>query len=140
MRVLLDTNVLIAAVVAEGLCRELVRTRILPHQLVASLVLIEELTEKLETKFGVEASSVPLLQAYRERVEVVDSVPLAHSVCRDPDDDHVLSAAVVGHADCIVTGDQDLLVLKEYEGIPILSPREFLEWLDGGESEQKKGG
>jgi predicted nucleic acid-binding protein len=52
-------------------------------------------------------------------------------VSRDPDDDHVLAAAVVGEADCIVTGDKDLLVLDPYEGIRIVTPREFLDVLEG---------
>jgi len=47
-------------------------------------------------------------------------------VCRDPDDDNILAAAVSGKCDCIITGDKDLLVLKEYEGIDIFSPRDFL--------------
>jgi predicted nucleic acid-binding protein len=47
----------------------------------------------------------------------------------DPDDDWVLATAVAGEADVIVTGDKDLLVLKRYQGIPIVTPRGFLELL-----------
>jgi putative PIN family toxin of toxin-antitoxin system len=47
-------------------------------------------------------------------------------VCRDPDDDKLLEIAVVGRADCLVTGDQDLLVLGPFQGIPILTPAGFL--------------
>src|SRR5207249_3110668 len=47
-------------------------------------------------------------------------------VSRDPDDDVILAAAVVGRADVIVTGDHDLLGLHEHEGIPIVTSREFL--------------
>jgi uncharacterized protein len=50
-------------------------------------------------------------------------------VCRDPDDNKVLEIAAVGRADCIVTGDQDLLVLGTFDGIPILTPAEFLDAL-----------
>jgi hypothetical protein len=46
-------------------------------------------------------------------------------VCRDPDDDHILSAALQIKADCIISGDADLLILKKYEGIPILNPSNF---------------
>jgi len=42
----------------------------------------------------------------------------------------VLATALAGKADMIVTGDEDLLVLKEFRGIRILSPRQFLEILD----------
>jgi predicted nucleic acid-binding protein len=51
-------------------------------------------------------------------------------VCRDRDDDNVLATAVAGQADIILTGDDDLLVLGEYNGIRILSPRQFVELMD----------
>jgi putative PIN family toxin of toxin-antitoxin system len=47
--------------------------------------------------------------------------------CRDPDDDKFLETAVNGEADCIVTGDADLLALDPFEGVAILTPRAFLE-------------
>ncbi len=50
-------------------------------------------------------------------------------VCRDPADDMVLSAALEGRADCLVTGDSDLLTLGQYEGIAIVTPRAFLDGL-----------
>jgi predicted nucleic acid-binding protein len=50
-------------------------------------------------------------------------------VCRDADDDLVLAAALAAKADAIVTGDQDLLVLKRFKGIPILNPRDCLALL-----------
>jgi len=51
-------------------------------------------------------------------------------ICRDPDDDKLLETAVLGRADCIVTGDQDLLILGSYQRIPILTPAEFLSALE----------
>jgi hypothetical protein len=51
---------------------------------------------------------------------------------RDPDDIIVLIAAVEGGADCIVTGDDDLLELAEYEGVAIITPQAFLEFLTRG--------
>ena len=56
-------------------------------------------------------------------------VPLASELCRDPDDVKVLGLAVSASADCIVTGDKDLLILKEFQGIPILTPRSFSDIL-----------
>ena len=51
-------------------------------------------------------------------------------VSRDPKDDIFIACAVEGRADYIVTGDADLLVLNEYEGIKILRPRDFIEQLE----------
>jgi len=48
-------------------------------------------------------------------------------VCRDPDDDKLLEIVIAGSADCLVTGDQDLLVLHPFQGIPILNPVGFLD-------------
>ncbi|HRJ47231.1 MAG TPA: putative toxin-antitoxin system toxin component, PIN family [Opitutaceae bacterium] len=130
MRLVLDTNVLLAAVFADGLCRDLVRKRVTSHELCASPELLAELAAKLRDKFGVDPAEVPLYGAYRERVKLVHSPRLAKPVCRDPDDDQVLAAAMAAEAEIIVTGDQDLLVLKQHAGIRILSPRQFLELLD----------
>ena len=47
-------------------------------------------------------------------------------VCRDPGDDKLLEIAIVGRADCLVTGDQDVLVLDPFQGIPIVTPAGFL--------------
>ena len=46
-------------------------------------------------------------------------------VCRDSDDDHILACAIEGHADYVVTGDQDLLSLERYREIPIIDPAAF---------------
>jgi predicted nucleic acid-binding protein len=48
------------------------------------------------------------------------------TMCRDPKDDKFLEAALAGDADCLVSGDADLLDLTPFEGIPILRPAEFL--------------
>jgi len=57
---------------------------------------------------------------------VVSPAKLDQPVCRDPDDDNILAAAISGKCDCIITGDKDLLVLKQYLGINIFNPRDFL--------------
>ncbi len=130
MRLVLDTNVLIAALVADGLCRDLVRRRTETHILVSSQSLLDELRDKLEVKFQVRAKAIPFIRAYTERVELVVPASLPKDACRDPDDVTVLATAVAGEADCIITGDEDLLILKEYNGIRILSPRQWLETRD----------
>lgn len=54
------------------------------------------------------------------------SITGARMGCRDPDDDKLLETAMMGEADCLVTGDQDLLVLSPFRDIPILNPTDFL--------------
>ena len=50
-------------------------------------------------------------------------------VCRDPKDDKFLELVASGNADCLVTSDADLLVIKSFRGTPILTPAEFLVWI-----------
>lgn len=127
MKVVLDTNVLLAAMLAPGLCRELVRKRCRSHALYTSAPLLEELADKLRDKFGFEPGAVPVYVAYSERATRVTPQALPRPVCRDPDDDVVLATASAADADAIVTGDEDLLVLREFQGIRILSPRQSMD-------------
>lgn len=132
MRIVCDTNVLVAALVAEGLCRDIVKRRLDAHDLFASQGLLDELVETLRGKFGVEPRDIPFLKAYQERAVLVKAEKLKRPVCRDPDDDLVLATAVAAKADCILTADDDLLVLGSYSGIEIFSPRAFVDALDRG--------
>ena len=130
MRVVLDANVVIAAVISEGLCRDLVRVRVLPHTLVTSEPLLRELRKTLRYKFREDPDELPLLFQLHEEAEIVTPPRLDECVCRDEDDDVVLATALTGKADVIVTSDEDLVVLKKFRGIRILPPRQFLELLD----------
>jgi putative PIN family toxin of toxin-antitoxin system len=130
VRVVLDTNVFVASIVADGLCRDLVRMRVRPHTIITSEPLCAELRRTLRVKFKADPDKLPLLSALREHAEIVAPAPLGERVCRDKDDDVVLATAPAGRADIIVTGDDDLLALKKFRGIRILSPRQFLELLD----------
>jgi len=57
--------------------------------------------------------------------ELVEPETLDPPVCHDIDDDRILASAVAGQVKCIVTGDNDLLVLKEYAGIDIIRTSDF---------------
>lgn len=65
---------------------------------------------------------------YKETTEVA-------LYARDPKDTMILALAISSAADCIVSGDRDLQDLVEYNGIPILSPRQFLELLGSTQGE-----
>ena len=127
MKIVLDTNVLIAALIARGVCHELLEHCVVRHVLFTSEFILEETQEKLIEKFGYSAElAADAVSVLRSRMKVVTPSKLESQVCRDPDDDNILAAAVSGNCDCIITGDKDLLVLKRYEGIEIFRPRDFL--------------
>lgn len=127
MRLVFDTNVIVAGLVSEGLCHELVETHLPDHTAILSRRLWDELVDKLREKFGLAADDLPLLDLYHRHATWVDPRPLAAAVCRDPDDDWVLATAIAGEAEAIVTGDADLLALGVFQGVTILTPRQFIE-------------
>jgi putative PIN family toxin of toxin-antitoxin system len=128
VKIVLDTNVLIAALIARGVCHELLEYCALRHALFTSEFILEETQEKLIEKFGYSAQlAAEAASVLRSRMKVVTPSKLKGPVCRDPDDDNILAAAIGGNCDCIITGDKDLQVLKRYEGIDIFKPRDFLD-------------
>lgn len=126
MTVVLDTNVIVASLVAKGLCHEVVVRALGTAEVATSTALLDELEHTLHSKFTLGPAALAFLNQLRLRVRLVEPVRLASSVSRDVDDDTVLATAVAALAEIIVTGDQDLLVIGHYSGIDILSPRDFL--------------
>ncbi len=128
MKAVFDTNVLIAAFLTEGICAKLlIRARRREFDLILCDGILQEFKAVLKKKFAAsphETSEALILlsEAAREIRARIDSIT---AVCRDSDDDLILACARQSDADYIVTGDEDLLVLKNYEGIGIVSPREF---------------
>ena len=132
MTVVLDTNVLVAALVAEGLCREVVHRAIRLRIIATSQPLLEELENTLRRKFRITPAAAAFVDGLRQHARLVQPVPFATPVSRDLDDDVVLATAVAADAALIVTGNDDLLVFGAHAGIDIVSPRRFLEILDSG--------
>lgn len=126
MNIVFDTNVFIAALVAEGVCHNLLAHCAETHTLFTSEFVLGEVHEKLRTKFKRKTAAADETIALLQSVcTVVTPDPLPMQVCRDADDDWILATALAADAACIVTGDKDLLVLGSFQSIAILSPGEF---------------
>ena len=127
MRVVLDTNVLVAAFVARGVCAEIFERVIGDHELILSIHALNEFERVMRDKLGFDSTRVARAVALLHRLgRIVEPGPLQAPICRDKDDDAVLALARSSGAACLVTGDDDLLVLKAFEGMPIITPRAFL--------------
>jgi putative PIN family toxin of toxin-antitoxin system len=136
MRVVVDTGVLVSALIRPGgtigdVLRMLRDGRFTPVYSTSMVVeIIDVLSRpKFRAKYGIHPDDMTaLVNLLRLRGELV--VPEKKvAACRDPKDNKFLEAALAGEADNIVTGDDDLLVLHPIEGIDILRPAEFLERL-----------
>jgi putative PIN family toxin of toxin-antitoxin system len=128
MKAVFDTNVIIAAFLTEGLCTKLLtRARRQEFDLILCECIFQEFKRVLEKKFAASPDEISealiiLSEAAQDVLGQTDSIT---PVCRDSDDDVILACARDAGADYLVTGDEDLLVLKNYEGLSILNPREF---------------
>lgn len=128
MRVLLDSNIWLAILATDGRCREMWRQARERCVICASEDIFDEIEEKLRLKFGFHPRHAHLLTAFvRRQTTAVTVMGPPPKVCRDPDDDPILAAAVKAGCAYLVTGDKDLLTLKKYEGIGMVTPREFAE-------------
>jgi putative PIN family toxin of toxin-antitoxin system len=129
VKLLLDTNVLVAALVARGTCSDLPEHCVRQHIVVSSQPLLNELREVLERKFSQRAIDVrAAVQLFAETFTLVTPDILDPPTCRDPDDDFVLATALAGGCAAIITGDQDLLMLNPFRGIEVLAPSVFWKW------------
>ncbi len=129
MRIVLDTNVVLSALLWRGTPHELL-TAISQQpsiQLNSSTALLDELADVLTRPSATKRLAVigktarEVLSDYVEVLELVEPTTVPRVVLADPDDDRVIAVALAAHADLIVSGDSDLLNIASYEGIPIVT-------------------
>ena len=138
MRAVIDTNVLLSGLLWRGQPHALVaHVRSGTVSMLSSPALLAELADVIgRAKFDAiltktNTSRERSLAEVRQLAEVIDPPPLPQPVCRDPDDDAVLALALAAQVDLIVSGDDDLLVLGRFEGIPIVNAAQALRLIDG---------
>lgn len=130
MRIVFDSNVIIAAFATHGLCHSLFELCLCGHEIVIGDIILNEVEQKLRKRIKVPESVVRDILSYLKKHSVADRpVPVPKDACRDPKDLVILGLAAGSHAEYLVTGDVDLLVLKRYHETTILSPRQLYERL-----------
>jgi uncharacterized protein len=124
VRVFLDTNVLISAYMARGLCADLLRHVLAEHELLTGEVNLAELRRVLGERFHAQAALIAAVEAELRDNTIIPKPSRPSTLpIRDPDERWVLASAVDGQADMLVMGDKDLLTVANASPIPIVDPR-----------------
>lgn len=132
LRIVLDTNVWLSGLIFGGQPERLLQLFV-DDQIIVVICeeLLSELRRIINQKFPLYVPQLESLEAsIREDAELVKLGGHTVTVSRDPDDNKVIETALIGECLYIVSGDKDLLVLENHEGIEILTPAEFLKLLD----------
>ena len=128
-RVVLDTNAVVSGLLGGTAAEVIRRWRAGSFDLILSEEIMTEYMDVLNRpRFSLPTWVVEELLGYiRARAAWVEPRGEIETVGRDPSDDKFLEAAVTGQADWLVSGDNDLLDMEEYQGIAIVPPHKFLE-------------
>jgi len=135
-RATVDTNIFISATFWHGIPQQVITMfETGKATLVLSDAILAELDRKLRhKKFAAELAETGLtvdviVSSVRAMADLAQPADVPENAVRDPKDRMILACAVGGKADMIVSGDKDLRALNAYEGIPIVTPAQFLDIL-----------
>lgn len=128
VRALLDTNILISALVYGGKPEQIIEL-ILEKKVkgITSLALLAELLDTLIQKFHFEPQKIQQIEMLIKNNFHFVYPKKVLNIIKDEDDNRVLEAALEGKCNYIITGDKELLALKEFQNIRIVNSQEFLK-------------
>jgi uncharacterized protein len=131
-RYVLDTNLIVSAIIfpesAPGRALQMAQKETILASDATKLELINVIERpRFDRYVDINVLRAVAAEYVRNSEPIIIHFPIR--ACRDPRDDKFLELAVHGHADPIVTGDQDLLVLNPFQGIAIVTPTDFLAHL-----------
>jgi len=128
MKFVFDTNVILSALISQGLSSRVLDISIDKHQLFISPWIINEVLSKLDLKMHAPKAEINRVKAFLENIfnKIIPKGNMP-TICRDNDDNHILLLAQNIDADLIITGDNDLLILDKYIDTKIISSRQFME-------------
>ncbi len=126
MKLVIDTNVIIAAFATRGFCNDLFEICLYNHDVYISEYIINECEDKFKNKIKLSNNIISqIINFLRNDINIVVPEKVDDNVCRDKKDIPIIGTALSADAEIIISGDKDLLDLENYGGIKILSPREF---------------
>lgn len=130
MRIVLDTNVIVAAFATRGICSEVFEVCLSEHTIIISEHILFEVKDKLQSKIKLPKDITHDIIGYlRESAEICEPQHVSLGICRDKDDLKIIGTALSGNADFMITGDDDLLTSRKYDKTKIVSPRKFWDYL-----------
>ncbi len=126
MKVVLDSNVIIAAFASQGLCHVLFEHCLENHEIILCEEILAEVSEKLRLKIKLPQKTVGGIDRYlRFNASIVEPEVVDPQICRDINDLMVIGAALAARAAYIITGDNDLLTIDSFKDVLIVNPRRF---------------
>ncbi len=129
MKVVFDANIFISAIVIPGARSERALLRISEGRdiLIISKPVIDEILSILSMKVGRDKEEISRVAVYLTDLATLVYPTRKVRILRAGPDNRIIECAVSGRADAVVTGDKEMLALKEYLGTKIISLREYLE-------------
>ena len=136
-RIALDTNVLVSAVATRGLCADVLNLVLAEHELVIGETVLAETARVLRDKMRVPKDVIQeFVELLRDESEVVQATEPLQIVIRDQSNVAVMSEAISGRAEVLVTGDRDLLEISAPLPIKVITPRGLWDVLRVGGDER----
>lgn len=138
LRIVLDSNVILAGLNSRGTTRDVLQLIVNGKVVLCiSSFIVAEVKRSLRIDFRWMDSTIEsTIDALLRHAQLIDAPEHIAAVVTDPSDNRILECAVAAHADYIVTGDRKhLLPLDEYQGIRIITPRDFLNLIESRSSE-----
>ena len=129
MRVVFDTNIFISALVIPGSLAEKAILKIIEEKdsLLISTDIIDEVLSVLSSKFGRDREELSHVAVVLSEIAELVKPTRRVKIFKDDPDNRILECAIYGEANLLVTGDKEILQLREYKGVKIMSLREYLQ-------------
>jgi putative PIN family toxin of toxin-antitoxin system len=126
MKVVLDSNIIVSAFAGRGLCHSLFELCLDRYDIIISEYILSEVYRILHKKMKLSEDKVKIIDKFLKEFCTLSSYnELSDTVCRDKNDNNIIALTYSNSVTYLITGDNDLLTLKKYKSVKIISPRDF---------------
>ncbi len=132
--VVLDTNILVSAIIWDGKPRQILKLALSKEiRVVISPFIMAELIDVLVKKFGFAPTKITVVEKKIKNIAAMVYPAKSIKILKDAPDNRVLEAAIAGNCGFVITGDKELLKLGGFQNIKIVSANNFLEIFSAGQ-------